>query len=245
MPGKPQPNLTNPTQASDQPADGPNAQSTASAAPAAGNAGACANAYYPSTPGAIWTYANTSPMAPNSVSTRTISNISPTGFATNNAFSDAQVSIKWSCKDGNLTMLNTATLTTKDISAKVASVSSTGYFIPAAITDGSTWAETLNILTTGTVGKTEVTQKNDTKIDCTANGKESVQVQAGKFDALKVTCVYDITTITDIAGQSKPGKPVNTPITFTYWYAAGVGLVKSDETGSIIGTSELTSYSIP
>jgi hypothetical protein len=245
-PSQPKATQANQTQPPDQPTGVATAQNDPTVQPTKASTSACANTYYPSILGATWTYATTSTMAPSSVSTRTIEKVSPTGFTTNDASSDVQVKVLWSCKDGNLTMLNGATIAAKNMFANAVTANSTGYLIPADITAGGTWSETLNILTSGTAGKTTtVEQKNDTKIDCTSNGKESVQVKAGKFDAVKVTCLFDVTTTTDFNGQSGSGKPVNNQMTFTYWYAAGVGIVKSDETGDISGTAELISYSIP
>jgi hypothetical protein len=207
--------------------------------------GACANQYFPSTPGATWTYANTSPQAPNSTTTRTITDINPTGFVVNDATTpDITVRVKWSCKDGNLTMLESARISATNIALAVSSAISTGFLIPATISVGNTWSEKLELVATGDVNGTQrMIQQNDTQIACTADGQESVQVQAGKFDALKVTCVYNITTTTQV--DANPGKPVNSTITQTDWYVAGVGSVKTEQTGDIIDTNELTSYSIP
>jgi hypothetical protein len=206
---------------------------------------ACANQYFPSTPGATWTYANTSPMAPNSTTTRTITDISPTGFVVNDATTpDIIVRVKWSCKDGNLTMLESATISATNILLAVSSANSTGFLIPATISVGNNWSEKLELVGTGDVnGTTRMTQQNDTQIACTADGKESIKVQAGTFDALKVTCVYNITTTTQI--DANPGPPVSVTINITDWYVSGVGSVKTEKTGDIIETHELTSYSIP
>ena len=61
------------------------------------------------------------------------------------------------------------------------------------------------------------------------SGPETVSVTAGKFEAMKV-----MTNV--IQG--------GTPVTKTYWYAPGVGLVKSmTDTGSVKSTTELLEYS--
>ena len=61
-------------------------------------------------------------------------------------------------------------------------------------------------------------------------GPESVSVPAGKFTAMKVT------TKVNQGGAS---------VTKTYWYAPGVGLVKSmTDTGSVRSTTELLEYSV-
>jgi hypothetical protein len=62
-----------------------------------------------------------------------------------------------------------------------------------------------------------------------ASGPETVSVPAGKFDAMKVT--------TNVVQGGAP-------VTKTYWYAPGVGLVKSmTDTGSVKSTTELLEYS--
>jgi len=60
-------------------------------------------------------------------------------------------------------------------------------------------------------------------------GPETVSVPAGKFEAMKVTTKV-------VQG--------GTPVTKTYWYAGGVGLVKSmTDTGSVKSTTELLEHS--
>ncbi|HMH45445.1 MAG TPA: hypothetical protein VK557_18300 [Pyrinomonadaceae bacterium] len=61
------------------------------------------------------------------------------------------------------------------------------------------------------------------------SGPETVSVPAGSFDAMKV-----ITKV--VQGGS--------PVTKTYWYAPGVGMVKSmTDTGAVQSTTELLEYS--
>ena len=60
-------------------------------------------------------------------------------------------------------------------------------------------------------------------------GPETVTVPAGKFEAMKV-----MTNV--VQGGAR--------VTKTYWYAPGVGLVKSmTDTGSVKSTTELLEYS--
>ena len=62
------------------------------------------------------------------------------------------------------------------------------------------------------------------------SGPETVSVPAGKFSAMKVTTQV-------VQGGS--------PVTKTYWYAPGVGLVKSiTDTGSVKSNTELVEYSV-
>jgi hypothetical protein len=207
--------------------------------------GACVNPYFPIKAGATWTYANTSPMAPASTTTRSLTNIGPSGFVVNDATTpDINVAVKWTCTSGNLAMLDSATITAADIILTVSSATSTGYLIPADISVGSSWSEKLELVATGDIkGTQRVTQSGDTQMACTADGKESIKVKAGTFDAIKVTCVYTITTKTTI--DANPGATVTNNITITDWYVPGVGSVKTEKTGDIIETKTLTAYSIP
>jgi hypothetical protein len=211
------------------------------------SSGACANPYFPSSAGASWTYANTSPMAPDSTTTRTITNISPSGFKVNDATTpDINEAVKWTCQAGNLAWLDNATITAGDVSLAVTSATTTGYLIPAVIPESGNWSEKLELIADSNPnGKYPhaIVQINDTQIDCTANGKESITVKAGIFEPLKVTCVYVIVTKTSI--DLNPGAPVTNNLTITDWYVAGIGSVKTEKTGDIIETKELTAYSIP
>ena len=63
-----------------------------------------------------------------------------------------------------------------------------------------------------------------------ASGPETVSVPGGKFTAMKVTTRV-------VQG--------GTPVTKTYWYAPGVGLVKSmTDTGAVKSTTELVEYNV-
>ena len=62
------------------------------------------------------------------------------------------------------------------------------------------------------------------------SGPETVSVSAGKFEAMKVMTIV-------VQGGAA--------VTKTYWYAPGVGLVKSmTDTGSVKSTTELLEYSV-
>jgi len=63
-----------------------------------------------------------------------------------------------------------------------------------------------------------------------ASGPETVSVPAGKFTAMKVTTRV-------VQGGA--------PVTKTYWYAPGIGLVKSmTDTGTVKSTTELVEYNV-
>ena len=114
---------------------------------------------------------------------------------------DIRVDTLWTCHAGNLAMFQGATISfgsAADGGFGLAHTdSATGYLMPAMITAGQTWAETLSVQTHATVGGNhpgELTQQNDAKIGCTGAGNEAITVAAGSFQATKVTCVWDMVT---------------------------------------------------
>ncbi len=233
--------------ASAQPTAAP--QPTAKPQPAASTD--CANPYFPVKAGATWTYANTSPLAPDSTTTRTFTNIAASKFIMKDETTpDIRVDTLWTCQAGNLAMFQGATISFgagADGGFGLAHAdSATGYLIPAAIKAGKTWAQTLSVQTHVTVGGShpgELTQQNDAQIGCTGDGDEAIKVAAGSFQATKVTCVWDMVTVSTING--KTGGPVTIHLEISDWYAPRVGSVKKVTTGDLPETKELISYSVP
>jgi hypothetical protein len=94
----------------------------------------------------------------------------------------------------------------------------TKQFLKNPLTDGASW----HWHGKGMMGL-EMDETNE------VSGPESVTVAAGKFEAMKVKTIV-------VQGVA--------PVTKTYWYAPGVGLVKSmTDTGSVKSTTELLEYS--
>ena len=93
----------------------------------------------------------------------------------------------------------------------------TKQFLKNPLTSGDSW----KWKGTGMMGM-EIDESNE------VSGPESVSVAAGKFEAMKV-----MTKV--VQGGA--------PVTKTYWYAPGVGLVKSmTDTGSVKSTTELIAH---
>jgi len=237
----PQPTASAPPTAKPQP--------TARPQPAASSD--CANSYFPVKAGATWTYANTGSVGPDSTTTRTFTNLAAAKFVVKDETTpDIRVDTLWTCQAGNLAMFQGATISFgsgADGGFGLANAdSATGYLIPATIKAGQAWSERLSVQTHATVGGKhpgELTQQNDATIGCTGEGDEAVKVAAGSFQAAKVTCVWDMTTVSTINGQT--GDPVHIHLEISDWYAPGVGSVKKVTTGDLPQTKELTSYSIP
>jgi hypothetical protein len=86
---------------------------------------------------------------------------------------------------------------------------------------------------------------SDVNTACTTAGTESVKVPAGTFDTVKITCQSNqVATVTLTVGGSTG--PITTIQDSTQWYARGVGLVQTVNSGDAGSeTIQLTSYSIP
>jgi hypothetical protein len=126
-----------------------------------------------------------------------------------------------------------------------------GPSLPASAKSGSSWSQTYKVLITSTVTSsagtaTNITDENVSE-SCNVIGMESVTVAAGTFNALHVTC--NTSTSAQITSTSQSVLSVYTDQA-DEWYAANVGLVKSNDQGTInnVATSpsvlELTAYKI-
>ncbi len=223
---------------------------TAAPAPTVGasSSGGCTNAYFPLSSGATWSYASTGSIIGNYSYTETLSGLSDTGFTTVDAFSAVTRTVQWSCASGNLTTLATGSsnsVSGSSVKLTVDSANATGYIIPNAFTDGKTWSEDLTINGTLDDGnKTKGTMVSESTTDCTAVGAESVKVPAGTFDTVKITCHGNQVSTVTINGAS--GGPITTIQDSTQWYAKGVGLVQTMNSGDAGNeTIQLIQYSIP
>jgi hypothetical protein len=216
----------------------------------ASGSGGCVNAYFPVSSGATWSYASTGSVVGDYTYTRTLSGLSDTGFTTSDAFSGVTRTVTWSCDRGNLTSLasgSSGTLVSgSSMKLTIDSANATGYVIPNTFTDGKTWSEDLTLNGTLDDGNTtKGTMVSEAKTDCTTAGSESVKVPAGTFDTVKITCHSNqVATVTLTVGGSTG--PVTTIQDSIQWYARGVGMVQTVNSGDAGSeTILLTSYSIP
>ena len=118
-----------------------------------------------------------------------------------------------------------------------------GVTIPATLNAGDSWTQTTTLEGTEDIKGTPVPAKNQFVNTCKAIGVESVTVEAGTFDAMRLECqtVYHIT----ITMQSNPIQTTVT-INVTNWSAKNTGLVKTVNTGEgLDSTIELVSFKIP
>lgn len=209
--------------------------------------GACVNPYLPVVVGATWNYKLTG-QVPDTF-TRSIIAADAGSFTDQDVFGTGVTRQgKWNCENGNLTALNppsgdSASVNSENVSVDFQTTELTGATLPGTINAGDTWTQTTTLEGTETINGSQMPAKNQFSNTCTAVGVESVTVEAGTFDALRVECqtTMNITiTMND--------NPIETTVTFnaTNWYAEKIGLLKTVSTGEgLDSTVELTSYNIP
>lgn len=220
----------------------PTPEATADNSPS--SSGACANPYLPVIAGAAWNYKLTGSVS--DTFTRSIISVEASGFTDQDVFGRGVTRQgKWNCENGNLIALNpseggSASISAENISVDFQTTELSGVTIPATVNAGDTWTQTTTLEGTQTINGTQMPAKNQVANTCKAIGVESVAVEAGAFDALRVECqtVMNITI-------TMQGNPIQTNLTInaTNWYAENIGLVKTVTTGERLNsTIELVSY---
>jgi DUF3108-like len=209
---------------------------------------ACNNPYLPIVAGATWNYKLTGPI-PDTF-THTILSVENSSFVEQDVFA-AGVTRQgtWNCEGGNLIALDppsgaSANVSTENnVSVDFETTDLSGVTIPATINPGDTWSQSLKLEGTQTINGTAFPASNQLTSDCKAIGIESVTVEAGTFDAMRVECQ----TTMNISITMNDA-PINSTLnlTGTNWYVEHVGLVKTLTTGmGLDSTTELVSYNIP
>ncbi|HEX6035220.1 MAG TPA: hypothetical protein VFY83_12325 [Anaerolineales bacterium] len=209
---------------------------------------ACDNPYMPVVVGATWTYKLTGPN-PDTF-THSILSVENNSFVEQDVF-NAGVTRQgtWNCDNGNLIALDppggaSANVSTENnVSVDFETTALSGVTLPATINAGDTWSQSLTLEGTQTINEITFPASNQLTSDCKAIGIESVTVEAGTFDAMRVECQTSMNisiTMADAPVQSTLN------LTGTNWYVEGVGLVKTLTTGmGFDSTTELVSYNIP
>jgi len=212
----------------------------------------CENEYYPVVEGGTWSYYGTSSATEDYTFTNTITSVRDDGFTVTVEFDNLTLVQEWACTPEGILALTAGggpagTLTTSDVNLVMDTQNASGLTYPKNIQPGSTWDATLDYTGTMDIAGQTVNVSGNTVYNYTAIEIESVTVQAGTFDAMKVDVVITINIISDIQGSSVP---VTFSSTTTSWFAPGVGWVKSDSSSDFGGfssseASELVSYNIP
>ena len=212
------------------------------------SADACDNPYLPIVAGATWNYKLTGTVS--DTFTHTILSVESDRFVEQDQFGTGVTRQgTWQCDNGDLTALNpttgsSANVSTEGVSVDFETTAQSGVTLPATINPGDTWTQSLTLEGTQTISGISYEASNQFSNGCTAIGIESVTVEAGAFDAMRVECQTDM----NISIALDPNNPVSTPLSAKniYWYAEDIGMVKNTTTGTgIESTIELVSYNIP
>ena len=139
---------------------------------------------------------------------------------------------------------------TEDFSIDFKSTEVSGVILPASVKAGDSWTQSGTIEGTGTIKGNgadipdqQILIKENFTGTCKAAGIESITVEAGTFNAVKIECQTAMDVSMTLLGQTTNNNPT---FTSTTWYAEKVGMVKNvfHESGSD-NTTELASYQIP
>jgi hypothetical protein len=198
--------------------------------------------------GATWNYKLTGPL-PDTF-THSVLSVEANSFTEQDVFNAGVTRQgKWNCENGNLIALDppsgaSANVGTENgVAVDFQTTSLSGVTLPATINSGDTWSQALTLEGTQTINGSTYPARNDLTSDCKAIGMESVTVEAGTFDAMRVECQ----TIMKLSLQMGDVPMENTlNLTGTNWYVRDVGLVKTLTSGlGFDSTVELLSYNIP
>jgi hypothetical protein len=221
---------------------------------APGSVDLCTNSLVPIKPGAEWDYSN-SGVASNPVTfSTTIADVHPDRFTVSTHFDEGtNVEQDWECTpDGLVAMTLGSGQTTLGLSmdsffASILTTEVAGITLPSNVQQGKSWMYQFHI--TGNLMKDNVIVGVSGNVATTlqAVGSESVTVPAGTFDAMKIAAVTKIDTHANYYGVDVP---ISSEVDSNFWFAPGVGWIKSTQTGSLPGTSvnsttELQSFKLP
>ncbi len=217
-------------------------------------AGLCANALVPVKQGATWTYTDTGAAGGPSDFTATITEVRADGFTVSTRFDDnTAADQQWACNADGLQAQSLGAgqaaldLSLASVQAKLATSNATGVTLPPNVQPGMKWPYSIGLSGTLAQGSLSADVTGDISTEFEAVGTESVTVPAGTFDAMKVQGTSTINVSASYHGLSLP---ITSVVRTTFWFAPGVGWVKSSQSGELAGTAissdtELQSYSIP
>ena len=212
----------------------------------------CTNTYYPIREGATWNYKSTGGPAGEYIFTDTITSVRENGFTLSTQIGGLTRAQEWTCTAEGLAALQfggapAAMLNSQNIQMNFDVANASGVTFPSQVNPGDQWQQSADIAGNVSLMNEDAEATGNVQMNFSAIGNESVTVPAGTFEALRVE--VDVTLNINATYEG-----ITLPVAFsgdyTYWFAPGVGWVKSSGTGSALGTSfndniELQSYSIP
>ncbi len=214
----------------------------------------CDNPYFPVKQGATWNYTSTSESSGTFTYTDTVTSVRADGFTLTGQIGGVNRTQEWSCKPEGLLALQlggagpSAAVTASGVNAQLTTSNVQGVTIPADPQPGAQWTYSLDLQGTATIAEGMTGEINGTaSSNAQALAMETVSVPAGTFNALKVQVNTTFSFTMNVQGLAIP--VAITGVSYM-WYAPGVGLVKSEDTGDFNGTTfssttELQSYVIP
>ena len=216
---------------------------------------ACNHPYYPGVEGATWTYASDDSTFGAYEYTDLITNVRSDAFTLVSQFDELERNQQWSCSAEGLTALTfsgpggAGSVATTGMNAEFETTDVSGITLPASITPGDTWTQTFSISGVQEMADgPSATTEGEVQMAFEALRIEPLTVAAGSFEnALVIAIEFNMQFTVHVEGFELP---TEFSTIGTAWYAPGVGLVKTESSGSLFEegyteTIELTSYNIP
>ncbi len=223
------------------------------ALPAFTSSDLCTNPLVPIQPDAEWDYRNTGVASSPVTFSTTVRDIGADRF-TVSTYSDEGVSAEqeWRCTPDGLVAMTLASgqttlgLSMGTLTASILTTDVSGITLPANIQKGKSWMYGFKV--TGNIVRDNVTVGVSGTVTTTfqAIGAENVTVPAGTFDAMKIAAITKMDMHGNYYGMDVP---ISSEVDSNFWFAPGVGWIKSTQTGSLPGmsvnsTTELQSYKL-
>ena len=210
---------------------------------------ACTNPFYPVVESATWNYSIVS--SPPDTFVRTITEINPDGFTSQDIFSTGTNQIvRWECQEGTLIALDpagteaTSSVVLSGLDIELQATDQEGITLPSDIKEGDTWSQHFTVEGILNYNGQDVSSPAQSDSTCVAAGEEMITVPAGSFSALRVDCIITIEVKFSAMGFSFP---FTIESNSTSWYSPGIGMVRNSSIAMDDSTTtvELTSYTLP
>jgi hypothetical protein len=221
----------------------------------AGVPDACGNSYYPVKNKANYAYTSSDSPAGTFSFRNSIGDASPAGFTITTKYRKLTITQTWTCKPeglgaGGLGFTDAASTLAFDRFTNITATNITGVNVPANLAPGMEWTYALDLQGTENVaeGQTAGTMTGHMEMSYKALQMENIVVPAGTFDTIAIE-VHTVSEFTIVSATGETQK-ISVDSVYTYWYAPGVGWIKSNGTGTLNGqeyyeTIVLDSYKVP
>lgn len=215
----------------------------------------CGNLYYPVKNKASYNYSSSDSPAGAFSFRNNITEASPAGFTLTTRYRKLSIVQTWSCKPEGLVasipgFTDAASTLAFERFTNITASNVTGVNLPANLAPGMEWKYALDMQGTEKVaqGQPAGTMTGHVDISYKALQVESVTVPAGTFDAIAI----EVQTVSEfnIVSATGEAQKISIDSVYTYWYAPGIGWIKSNGSGTLNGqeyyeTIVLNSYKVP